>query len=82
MRARATTPPTERQIRQQHLSGLSIREIARRQGLSRSVITRVIQGKVYRPDVTKNHKDVLARCRICGGLVVMPCRACALRSNK
>jgi transposase len=79
---------------------LSQRNIARRLGVSRSIVRTVVRGERRssyrsRSDVRENphmrqsaesdeagHEAVrhFERCPSCGGKVLMPCRACLLRS--
>ena len=66
----------------------SQRAIARLTGISRGTVTAVAAGR--RPDYVPRPKADAAsplprgpcrRCRRCGALVYMPCRACAVRSH-
>ena len=66
----------------------SQRAIARLTGISRGTVTAVAGGR--RPDYVPQSKaddtsplprGPCRRCRRCGALVYMPCRACAIRSR-
>lgn len=67
----------------------SERAVSRLTGVSRSVIKRIATGerreKIQRPpEIWEEDRSgrPFRRCSICGGLVQLPCLACALRDRK
>jgi hypothetical protein len=84
------TPAMVEEIKRLLDSGhLSQRTIARQVGVSRGTVNAIAQGKRLEPAPAQNPapgfaapEGPLTRCPGCGGLVMMPCVLCRLRSMR
>lgn len=71
-------------IQKLHTEGFSQRQISRRTGFARETVRRVLKGRHRRlgqAEAAEPQAGEVARCRDCGGLVMMPCLACRVRSE-
>ena len=74
------------QIEALYRQGNSQRSISRQTGVSRDTVRKVVNGSFAAEAANQLHAPtpvayprVPQRCRHCGAMVFLPCRACALR---